>query len=62
MKPLALSFEHFDVISMVHKSTDHKKLLSICKILYQMFCPQFWERQHGDIDPKTGSTNGRATN
>ena len=24
------SFVHFDVISMVHKSTDHGKLLSIC--------------------------------
>ena len=30
IKPLALSFEHFDIISMVRKSTDHKKLLSIC--------------------------------
>jgi len=35
MKPLSwgswfhLSFEHFDVISMVDKSTDHGKLLSI---------------------------------
>ena len=26
------------------------------------YCPQFWERQHGDVDLKTGSTNGRATN
>ena len=24
------SFEHFDVISIVDKSTDHRKLLSIC--------------------------------
>ena len=27
-----VAFEHFDIISMVVKSTDHGKLLSICKI------------------------------
>jgi len=27
-----IAFEHFDIISMVVKSTDHGKLLSICKI------------------------------
>ena len=27
---LLQSFEHFDVISIVDKSTDHRKLLSIC--------------------------------
>ena len=36
LKPLAcgwwfyFSFEHFDVIPVVDKSTDHGKLLSIC--------------------------------
>ena len=30
------SFEHIDVISMVDKSTDHEKLLSIC---YNQYLP-----------------------
>ena len=38
VKPLArglwfhLSLEHFDIISMVDKSIDHGKLLSICQV------------------------------
>ena len=62
MKPLALSFEHFDVISMVHKSTDHKKTVVDLLNFVSDVLPAVLGRQHGDIDPKTGSTSGRATN
>ena len=39
---LLKSFEHFDVISMVDKSTDHGKMLSICFLQsHRQFCCPF---------------------
>ena len=41
-KTQAESFEHFDIISMLNKSTDHRKFLSICFLQWHLqFCFHF---------------------
>ena len=72
-----LSFEHFDVISMIHKNTNHGKCLSICFLFVFFFTrtltvlTSFFvsEKEKKEIAPpslhfhgRTLSTNQRARN